>query len=86
MPSKRSFARWFSWDAWETNKLRKDLAEQQAPKGRYQRLPDGTWGYPPEQPAQTEAQAAYQQGWRDGWAAGWAASAEAARQAPPQSP
>jgi hypothetical protein len=81
MPSKRSFARWLSWEAWETNKLRKDLEEQNAPKGKWQRLPDGTWGYPPEETAETSAaQAAYERGWREGWAAGW----QAAKENPPQ--
>jgi hypothetical protein len=77
MPSKRSFARWLSWEAWETNKLRKDLAERDAPQGKYQRLPDGTWGYPPAATADTSAvQAAYERGWREGWAAGWQAAKE----------
>lgn len=43
------------------------------PTGKYQRLPDGTWGYPPEEtgPSQAETEA-FERGWRAGWESGYA--------------
>jgi hypothetical protein len=53
--------------------------QQQKPKGKWQRLPDGTWGYPPETPevdVSALQQEVYERGWREGWAAGWQAAKE----------
>jgi hypothetical protein len=58
-------------------RIAKAAQQQEAPKGKWQRLPDGTWGYPPEETADASAvQAAYERGWREGWAAGWQAAKE----------
>lgn len=43
---------------------------------KYQRLPDGTWGYPPEGPSQ-EVVEAFERGWRTGWEAGYKQAMEA---------
>lgn len=77
----------YGWLDWARDEVRlqqlkaaKETARNTRPeRGKWQRLPDGTWGYPPE-PTQADAQtAAYQQGWREGWAAGYAAAQEAAK-------
>lgn len=53
--------------------VREIAAASRQPKGRYQRQPDGTWGYSPL-PQPEDATAAFERGWRAGWEAGYKAA------------
>lgn len=63
------------WHQAQANDAMKQVAKNTAPQpqGRYHLLPDGTWGYPTQAPAE-DPQAAFERGWRTGWRAGYEAA------------
>lgn len=68
------------WHQAQAYDAMKKVAKNTTPQsqGKYQRLPDGTWGYPP-QPVAEDPTAAFERGWRQGWEAGYKAAQEVHR-------
>jgi hypothetical protein len=69
------------WHQAQANDAMKKVAKNTAPgqpQGKYQRLADGTWGYPDTDQGE-KPQAAFERGWRQGWEAGYKAAMEQAK-------